>query len=548
MLGLLAGQTRADRARLRADADPGAPADGDGDGRRVARRAVRRALPARPRRVGPQVSEGWYGVPFERPVRRTREYVEIVRAALARKTVALRRARVDAAAARRRTGSAAAEAAGRPVQERVPIYLGAVGPQGGRAGGRDRRRLAAVHARPGASRRRCSSRSSAGSAKAGRTRADIDVAPCVPMAVDDGRRTQRATRCARGSRSTSARWARKEKNFYVELADARRPRRRRARGARRRASPATATRAAAALTAELIDAMALATTPAGLDDRAGRVRGRRGGHAGRRAVRRATAARGARCARWRRPHAVSAARARRASPGSALARARGRSASTPPRCAARLREFARVQVFGEVFGFKAGRAKVWFELRDGAGALPCSMWRKDWDALGLAAARRRRAGRRRRRLRLLPRLAHLVAVVLVRGDRRAHRRRGRPAGPARAAAPRAARRGPVRAAEAAAAARAAAHDRRRHRRGRQGARRRARRAAPPRLGRPRRVGVRAGAGPPRRARDHARAAGPRGLRGGRGDRSSPAAAARWRTCSRSATRRCAAPSRCCACR
>src|ERR671930_2634070 len=48
-----------------------------------------------------------------------------------------------------------------------------------------------------------------------------------------------------------------------------------------------------------------------------------------------------------------------------------------------LRGFTRVQVFGEVFGFKAGRAKVWFELRDGAGALPCSMWRDDFDALGL---------------------------------------------------------------------------------------------------------------------------------------------------------------------
>jgi exodeoxyribonuclease VII large subunit len=47
----------------------------------------------------------------------------------------------------------------------------------------------------------------------------------------------------------------------------------------------------------------------------------------------------------------------------------------------RLREFTRVQVFGEVFGFKAGRAKVWFELRDVNGALPCSMWRKDFDAL-----------------------------------------------------------------------------------------------------------------------------------------------------------------------
>jgi exodeoxyribonuclease VII large subunit len=49
----------------------------------------------------------------------------------------------------------------------------------------------------------------------------------------------------------------------------------------------------------------------------------------------------------------------------------------------RLRGFTRVQVFGEVFGFKAGRAKVWFELRDGSGALPCSMWRKEFDALGL---------------------------------------------------------------------------------------------------------------------------------------------------------------------
>jgi len=49
-----------------------------------------------------------------------------------------------------------------------------------------------------------------------------------------------------------------------------------------------------------------------------------------------------------------------------------------------LRGFTRVQVFGEAFSFKAGRAKVWFELRDGSGALPCSMWRTDFDALGLA--------------------------------------------------------------------------------------------------------------------------------------------------------------------
>ncbi|MDA0163885.1 exodeoxyribonuclease VII large subunit [Solirubrobacter ginsenosidimutans] len=49
----------------------------------------------------------------------------------------------------------------------------------------------------------------------------------------------------------------------------------------------------------------------------------------------------------------------------------------------RLRGFTRVQVFGEVFGFKAGRAKVWFELRDAGGALPCSMWREDFEKLRL---------------------------------------------------------------------------------------------------------------------------------------------------------------------
>jgi exodeoxyribonuclease VII large subunit len=49
----------------------------------------------------------------------------------------------------------------------------------------------------------------------------------------------------------------------------------------------------------------------------------------------------------------------------------------------RLRGFTHVQVFGEVVGFKAGRAKVWFELRDGSGALPCSMWREDFEALGI---------------------------------------------------------------------------------------------------------------------------------------------------------------------
>ncbi len=48
-----------------------------------------------------------------------------------------------------------------------------------------------------------------------------------------------------------------------------------------------------------------------------------------------------------------------------------------------LRERPRVQVFGEVWNLRLSRAKVYLELRDADGALPCSMWRSDFDALAL---------------------------------------------------------------------------------------------------------------------------------------------------------------------
>ncbi|HEY5317049.1 MAG TPA: exodeoxyribonuclease VII large subunit, partial [Solirubrobacteraceae bacterium] len=49
----------------------------------------------------------------------------------------------------------------------------------------------------------------------------------------------------------------------------------------------------------------------------------------------------------------------------------------------RLLEFARVQLVGELWGFRASRARVYFELRDARGAVPCSMWRNEFEALGL---------------------------------------------------------------------------------------------------------------------------------------------------------------------
>jgi exodeoxyribonuclease VII large subunit len=51
-----------------------------------------------------------------------------------------------------------------------------------------------------------------------------------------------------------------------------------------------------------------------------------------------------------------------------------------------LQSFARVQLVGEVWGFRPGRARVYFELRDGRGALPCSMWTSDYEACGVRLA------------------------------------------------------------------------------------------------------------------------------------------------------------------
>jgi exodeoxyribonuclease VII large subunit len=52
----------------------------------------------------------------------------------------------------------------------------------------------------------------------------------------------------------------------------------------------------------------------------------------------------------------------------------------------RLLQFARVQLAGEVWGVRVSRVRVYFELRDERGALPCSMWREDFDRLGVTLA------------------------------------------------------------------------------------------------------------------------------------------------------------------
>jgi exodeoxyribonuclease VII large subunit len=46
-----------------------------------------------------------------------------------------------------------------------------------------------------------------------------------------------------------------------------------------------------------------------------------------------------------------------------------------------LRSFARVQLVGELVNLRPSRARVYFELRDATGAIPCAVWLTDWEAI-----------------------------------------------------------------------------------------------------------------------------------------------------------------------
>src|SRR5919108_4862032 len=131
---------------------------------------------------GPQVVEGWHGQPFDKPLKRTREYVAILRKALARETVT----HDGEFYTLPRPGGAgkALKLIIQPVQERVPIYLAAIGPKNTAlsaeiADGWIPTLFAPDHMdvfRPSLDE---------GAGKAGRSLDGFDIAPMISMAIDD---------------------------------------------------------------------------------------------------------------------------------------------------------------------------------------------------------------------------------------------------------------------------------------------------------------------------------------------------------------------------
>ena len=79
---------------------------------------------------GPQVSEGWHGVPFGRPLERTREYVRIVRDILRREAPLEHHGRFYDVPLRGGTGlGKPLKTIVHPLRSDLPVYLAAIGPK-----------------------------------------------------------------------------------------------------------------------------------------------------------------------------------------------------------------------------------------------------------------------------------------------------------------------------------------------------------------------------------------------------------------------------------
>ncbi len=129
---------------------------------------------------GPQVSEGWHGVRFAKPLARTREYVAIVKLALARERV-----RYDGKFFQLPLPDGPGKALTltvHPTRSDIPIYLAAVGPKNLELAGEIADGWLAVFFAPeyGAE---LLGHIAAGRARVGKDMTGFDVVPSVPLVV-----------------------------------------------------------------------------------------------------------------------------------------------------------------------------------------------------------------------------------------------------------------------------------------------------------------------------------------------------------------------------
>jgi F420-dependent oxidoreductase-like protein len=163
---------------------------------------------------GPQVSEGWHGVRFAKPLARTREYVDVVRLALSRERV-----RYDGEFHQLPLPDGPGKALHlmlHPVRDDLPVYLAAIGPKNLELTGEIADGWLPVFFAPDHAADSLAAVAK-GRAAAGKDLTGFDVAPTVPLVVGDD-----LDACAAPVRPYAALYVggmgSREKNFYNALA------------------------------------------------------------------------------------------------------------------------------------------------------------------------------------------------------------------------------------------------------------------------------------------------------------------------------------------
>jgi F420-dependent oxidoreductase-like protein len=165
---------------------------------------------------GPQVSEGWYGVPYPKPWGRTREYVEVVREVIAREGPLEHHGPHYDLPLPDGEGKAL-KLNFHPERNRIPVFLGAIGRKSVELAAEIADGWIPIFFSVDAFEQTWGEHLEAGFAKGGRQRSDLEVSPSLQVAIDGDLEAARSVVKAglvlyfggMGSRKT---------NFYVDLA------------------------------------------------------------------------------------------------------------------------------------------------------------------------------------------------------------------------------------------------------------------------------------------------------------------------------------------
>jgi F420-dependent oxidoreductase-like protein len=166
---------------------------------------------------GPQVSEGWYGVPYTKPWGRTREYVEVVREILARQGPIEHKGEHYELPTSAGTGQGKALKLNfHPLRNEIPVFLGAIGRKSVELAAEIADGWIPIFFSADAFEDVWGEHLDAGFAKGGRSRSDLEVSPSLQVAIDGDLEAARGMVRASlllylggmGSRKT---------NFYVDL-------------------------------------------------------------------------------------------------------------------------------------------------------------------------------------------------------------------------------------------------------------------------------------------------------------------------------------------